>query len=50
VIDKAVVEVGRPQLDSIETARDVRGDGRFTVLYAPTWEGGRPTSTTPRSY
>jgi hypothetical protein len=39
VIDKAVVEVGRPQLDSIETARDGRGDGRFTVLYAPTWEG-----------
>jgi len=39
VIDKAVVEVGRPQLDSIETARGGHGDGRFTVLYAPTWEG-----------
>jgi len=39
VIDKAVVEVGRPQLDSIETDRGSHGDGRFTVLYAPTWEG-----------
>jgi hypothetical protein len=39
VIDKAVVEVGRPQLDSIETACGGHGDGRFTVLYAPTWEG-----------
>jgi hypothetical protein len=39
VIDKAVVEVGRPQLDWIETARGGHGDGRFTVLYAPTWEG-----------
>jgi hypothetical protein len=36
VRDEAIVEVGRPQLAGIATARQ---GGVFTVLYAPTWEG-----------
>jgi hypothetical protein len=42
VRDDAIVEVGRPQLDSIErrTKRPVAHPDRpLTVLYAPTWEG-----------
>ena len=40
VRDEQVREVGRPQLVDIERARPrARADGRFTVLYAPTWEG-----------
>lgn len=39
VRDEQVVIVGRPQLDSLQHAARHPGDGRFTVLYAPTWEG-----------
>lgn len=39
VSDEAVVEVGRPQLGSIETGGNTSPGGVFTVLYAPTWEG-----------
>jgi hypothetical protein len=38
VADESIVEVGRPQLRGISPAR-LGGDGRLTVLYAPTWEG-----------
>ncbi|WP_329223828.1 hypothetical protein OG352_14690 [Streptomyces sp. NBC_01485] len=38
--DEDVVEVGRPQLAPIKTARDAPPQDRIpTVLYAPTWEG-----------
>lgn len=37
-------EVGRPQLDhDCPGAPDWPDDGRLRVLYAPTWEGDRPT-------
>ena len=39
VEDKDVVEVGRPQLASIRTARPEPPPEILTVLYAPTWEG-----------
>ncbi|MGW5212452.1 hypothetical protein ACWEQO_14915 [Streptomyces sp. NPDC004051] len=40
VRDEDIVEVGRPQLASIEGVRGEAADGRPpTVLYAPTWEG-----------
>ncbi len=39
VVDSDVVEVGRPQLDTV-TSGPVRRSGHVpTVLYAPTWEG-----------
>lgn len=38
IADADVVEVGRPQLAGLTTARELTGDG-LTVLYAPTWEG-----------
>ncbi|WP_460370113.1 CDP-glycerol glycerophosphotransferase family protein, partial [Actinocorallia lasiicapitis] len=37
VRDEAIVEVGRPQIEPIR--RGPTGNDRFTVLYAPTWEG-----------
>lgn len=37
VRDEAIVEVGRPQLAAIKSGPT--GNERFTVLYAPTWEG-----------
>jgi hypothetical protein len=37
-----LVKVGRPQLDLMPPHR-AADDGRRTVVYAPTWEGGRST-------
>jgi hypothetical protein len=37
-----LVKVGRPQLDLMPAHRR-SPDGRTTVVYAPTWEGGRAT-------
>ena len=37
--DEAIVEVGRPQLDTIARADGTKPTGPLTVLYAPTWEG-----------
>jgi hypothetical protein len=37
-----LVKVGRPQLDLMPAHRP-DPDGRTTVVYAPTWEGGRAT-------
>jgi hypothetical protein len=39
VRDDDIVEVGRPQLAPIRTARPTDRDRMPTVLYAPTWEG-----------
>lgn len=37
------VEIGRPQADVTYDAPQLPDDGRTTVLYAPTWEGDRPS-------
>ena len=43
-IDPARVHlVGRPQVDVDHPAPSLPPDGRTTVLYAPTWEGDRPS-------
>jgi hypothetical protein len=39
VRDEAIVEVGRPQLDSVHPVGSAPLPERLTVLYAPTWEG-----------
>lgn len=35
------IEIGRPQIDLPAPAPIPKPDNRITVLYAPTWEGGR---------
>ena len=37
--DEAIVEVGRPQLDTVHLVGRSPDPERLTVLYAPTWEG-----------
>ncbi|MEU2612016.1 CDP-glycerol glycerophosphotransferase family protein [Micromonospora sp. NPDC007271] len=39
VLDRDIVEVGRPQLAGVHTFGSGAADHVFTVLYAPTWEG-----------
>nr|WP_207915151.1 CDP-glycerol glycerophosphotransferase family protein [Micromonospora sp. 15K316] len=39
VLDRDIVEVGRPQLAGVHTFGSGATGRRFTVLYAPTWEG-----------
>jgi hypothetical protein len=39
VRDEAIVEVGRPQLDSVHPVGSAALPARLTFLYAPTWEG-----------
>ncbi|WP_405111458.1 CDP-glycerol glycerophosphotransferase family protein [Micromonospora sp. NBC_01405] len=39
VLDRDIVEVGRPQLAGVHTFGAEFTDRPFTVLYAPTWEG-----------
>lgn len=39
VRDEDIVEIGRPQLAGVHTFGAPAQDRRFTVLYAPTWEG-----------
>ena len=39
VRDEAIVEVGRPQLDTVHPVGSAPLPDRLTVLYAPTWEG-----------
>ncbi|MCZ7438608.1 CDP-glycerol glycerophosphotransferase family protein [Micromonospora sp. WMMC241] len=39
VLDRDIVEVGRPQLAGVHTFGSGAADHLFTVLYAPTWEG-----------
>ncbi|MDM7854024.1 CDP-glycerol glycerophosphotransferase family protein [Cellulomonas alba] len=38
-----LLEIGRPQVDVDWPGPDLPDDGRTTVLYAPTWEGDRPS-------
>lgn len=37
------VAIGRPQTDGVFVTPHLPEDGRTTVLYAPTWEGDRPS-------
>ncbi|WP_091348807.1 CDP-glycerol glycerophosphotransferase family protein [Micromonospora rhizosphaerae] len=39
VLDRNIVEIGRPQLAGVHTFGSAAADHPFTVLYAPTWEG-----------
>jgi hypothetical protein len=39
VLDRDIVEIGRPQLAGVHTFGSETADRPFTVLYAPTWEG-----------
>lgn len=38
-----LVRIGRPQVDVAYAGPDLPDDGRAVVLYAPTWEGDRPS-------
>ena len=38
-----LLPVGRPQIDVAHEAPELPQDGRTVVLYAPTWEGDRPS-------
>lgn len=40
-----LIKIGRPQVDVAHSAPSMPTDGRTVVLYAPTWEGDRPTMT-----
>lgn len=37
------LRIGRPQVDVVPPGPDLPDDGRTVVLYAPTWEGDRPS-------
>lgn len=41
--DDHLVEIGRPQVDVTYEAPQLPVDDRINVLYAPTWEGDRPS-------
>jgi hypothetical protein len=41
--EKHLVRIGRPQVDVEQTGPKLPDDGRTVVLYAPTWEGDRPS-------
>lgn len=43
-LDKRAVPIGRPQADWFAGEAPYPADGRTVVLYAPTWEGDRPTA------
>lgn len=42
-VDARTIRIGRPQVDIDYTGPQLPEDGRITVLYAPTWEGDRPS-------
>ncbi len=42
--DTRTLEIGRPQADHYSGTLPYRPDGRTVVLYAPTWEGDRPSA------
>ena len=44
-VDKHLVRVGRPQVDVEYEGPTLPDDGRTVILYAPTWEGDRPSMT-----
>ncbi|MEV4735691.1 MULTISPECIES: CDP-glycerol glycerophosphotransferase family protein [unclassified Microbacterium] len=43
-IDARTIEIGRPQADHYSGALPYEPDERTVVLYAPTWEGDRPSA------
>lgn len=43
-LDKRAIPIGRPQADHLAGTPPYPDDGRTVVLYAPTWEGDRPTA------
>lgn len=42
-VDARTIAIGRPQIDIEHKPPIAKLDGRITVLYSPTWEGGRRT-------
>jgi len=44
-VDKRTVMIGRPQVDVDYPGPELPHDDRTVVLYAPTWEGDRPSMT-----
>ncbi|MFT4157012.1 MAG: CDP-glycerol glycerophosphotransferase family protein [Microbacterium sp.] len=43
-VDRRTIEIGRPQADHYGGALPYEPDDRVVVLYAPTWEGDRPSA------
>ena len=43
-IDSRTIEIGRPQADHYSGTLPYSPDERIVVLYAPTWEGDRPSA------
>lgn len=43
-IDHRTIEIGRPQADHYSGTLPYTPDDRMVVLYAPTWEGDRPSA------
>lgn len=43
-LDTRTIEIGRPQADHYSGALPYTPDDRTVVLYAPTWEGDRPSA------
>lgn len=43
-LDARTIQIGRPQADHYSGALPYTPDGRTVVLYAPTWEGDRPSA------
>ncbi|MDQ0645013.1 hypothetical protein QFZ46_003173 [Microbacterium murale] len=43
-VDARTIEIGRPQADHFSGALPYTPDERTVVLYAPTWEGDRPSA------
>lgn len=43
-LDRRTIEIGRPQADHYSGAVPFAADERTVVLYAPTWEGDRPSA------
>ncbi|GAA1470268.1 CDP-glycerol glycerophosphotransferase family protein [Microbacterium thalassium] len=43
-IDRRTIEIGRPQADHYSGELPYTPDDRTVVLYAPTWEGDRPSA------
>ena len=42
-VERRTLQIGRPQIDVVHAAPPLPDDGRVVVLYAPTWEGDRPS-------
>ena len=43
-LDRRTIEIGRPQADHYSGVLPYTPDDRTVVLYAPTWEGDRPSA------